>query len=181
MEYSGLAEAIKQDNQREINRLLKSLIPQLIAYLRVQLNAEQQDAEDCAQQAFLVSLEAVRNEELEQPDRIFSFLITTCRNMYLNMMNRRKRSSYEDFSKTHSDQPGQLLSLLSDERQKLLEQCLEQLSEAYRTYIEYWFTHPDSGAKAASVYFGISESNAWTRKHRVVNKLNECYKKKSTI
>jgi RNA polymerase sigma factor (sigma-70 family) len=179
MEYSGLAKAIKQDNEVEINRLTKSLIPQLISYLQIQLNAGQQDAEDCAQQAFLISFEMVRNEKLEHPERIYSFLITTCRNTYLNMINRRKRSSYEDFSQTHSDQPGQLFSLLSDERQTILKQCIERLSEQYRTYIEYWFTHPDSHAKAVALHFGISVNNAWTRKHRIIGKLNECYQKKS--
>jgi DNA-directed RNA polymerase specialized sigma24 family protein len=63
----------------------------------------------------------------------------------------------------------------------LLEQCLEQLSEGYRTYIEYWFNHPGSGAKAAAKHFGISKSNAWTRKHRVISKLSECYQKKIKI
>lgn len=116
MEYSGLVEAIKQDDRAEINRLLKSLIPQLIIYLRIEMNAAKQDAEDCAQHAFLISLETVREDKLKQPDSIFSFLITACRNKYLNMLNRRKRKSYEDFSTNYSSQPGQLLSLLDNER-----------------------------------------------------------------
>lgn len=181
MEYSGLVEAIKQDDQKEINRLLKSLIPQLITYLQIHLNAAKQDAEDCAQQAFLISFEAVREGRLEQPDRIFSFLITTCRNKYLNQMNRQKRTTYEDFSKSYTDRPGQLLSLLNNEKRTILKQCLEQLSKGYKTFIEYWFSHPDSGAKAVATHFDISVNNAWTRKHRVISKLNECYQKKSEV
>jgi RNA polymerase sigma factor (sigma-70 family) len=181
MDYSGLVAAIDKENQVEINRLSRSLTLQLISYLRIEMNAAQEDAEDCAQQAFLISLELIQEDKLEQPDRIFSFLISTCRNKYINMMNRRKHKTHEDFSGDHCQQPEQLLTLLSDERRMLLAQCIEQLSEGYRTYIEYWFKHPGSGAKAAAKHFGISQNNAWTRKHRVISKLNECYQKKIKI
>jgi RNA polymerase sigma factor (sigma-70 family) len=181
MDYSGLVEAIKKNDQAEINRLLNSLIPKLVAYLRIDMNAAQQDAEDCAQQALLILLEAVQNNTLEQPDRIFAFLITTCRNKYLNIIKRRKRQMYDNFSTTPSCQACQLQSLLGSERKRLLKHCLDQLSEGYKTYIEYWFQHPDADAKAAALHFGISPSNACTRKHRVINKLSECYRRKHEI
>jgi RNA polymerase sigma factor (sigma-70 family) len=181
MDYTELAEAIEQNDRRKTNRLLGAMVPCLIAYLRIHLNATRQDAEDCAQHAVLVSLEAVQDGAIQHTERLFSFMLTTCKNKYLNLVDRQKRYTFDDFSIRHCSQPRQLISLLDKERQKLLDQCLSQLSEGYKTFIDYWFNHPASDAKTVADHFGISEANAWTRKHRVITKLSECYQRKSKI
>ncbi|HYW33833.1 MAG TPA: sigma-70 family RNA polymerase sigma factor [Balneolaceae bacterium] len=179
MEYSELVDAIKQNDRSKADKLLRRLMPRLLAFLRIHLNANQQDAEDCAQQALLTSLEAIRDEKIRNKDRLFSFLLTCCKNNYLNMMNRRNVHIHGDISHNNNSKPRQLSSLMNKERRTLLEHCLEQLSRGYKTFIDYWFKYPDSDARAAASHFNISVNNAWTRKHRVINKLNDCYKKKS--
>ncbi len=179
MEFTELVEAIGRGDQSTANRLLRKLMPRLIAFLRIHMNAAIHDAEDCAQQALLASLEAMREDTIRNPDHILSFLLTTCRNNYLNLIKQQKRYTGGDIPDNHNQQPRQLLALLDKERRKLLEQCLQQLSAHYKAFIDFWLTHPDVGAKVAAKQFDISVNNAWTRKHRAIQKLSDCYQQKS--
>jgi DNA-directed RNA polymerase specialized sigma24 family protein len=47
--------------------------------------------------------------------------------------------------------------------------------------MQYWFDHPDAHTKKVASHFDISVNNAWTRKHRLIKKLNECYREKSKL
>lgn len=181
MEFSELVEAIDKNNKSKVNRLLKSLTPRLVRFLQIHMNAEKQDAEDCAQQTLLKALESIREGSIRNPELILSFLLTSCRNNYLNLINKNKEQLNDDFSRGFGQKPRQLHALLNDERQKLLEWCLERLSDDYRIFIDYWFRYPDSDASDVATHFEISLNNAWTRKHRIIKKLNECYEEKSKL
>lgn len=182
MNFSELVEAIEQNDEPRINQLIKKLNPRLIRFLMIHMNASRQDAEDCAQDALLKALEVINDGKLRNAKSILSFLLTTCRNNYLNLRKKQSNNSaFDDFENDASRQPGQLKAVLSKERRKLLQHCIDQLSESYRTFFEFWYRHPDSEAKVAAARFDISLSNVWTRKHRVLKKLRECYQKKSNI
>lgn len=180
MNFSELVEAIEQNNQGKVNQLIKKLNPRLIRFLQIHMNASRQDAEDCAQDALLKALEVINEGNLRNANSILSFLLTTCRNNYLNLRKKHSNnSSFDDFENDVSLQPQQLKAVLSKERRKVLEHCLELLSDSYRSFFEFWYRHPDSEAKVAAARFDISLSNVWTRKHRVLKKLRECFRKKS--
>jgi len=181
MEYSELVGAIDQNDRPTINRLLKKLSPRLVRFLQIHMNAEKHDAEDCAQQALLKSLESINEGSIRNSEHILSFLLTSCRNNYLNMIKKKTEQPVESFPREFGRQPRQLMSLLDEERKKLLEWCIRRLSDDYREFIDYWFTFPDSEASEVASHFDITTNNAWIRKHRIIKKLNECYKEKSKI
>ena len=180
MEYSDLVQALKDNNSSRVSELLKTLMPRLIRFLQVHMNASGPDAEDCAQEALLTCLEAINEDNLRNPERVFYFLMSVSRNSYLKLMEN-KEYPYDDIPETSHQKPGQLLSLLDKERNKILERCMEQLSDEFREYIRYWFKNPDSDAESVADHFGITLSNAWTRKHRIIKSLHECYQKKSKL
>ncbi len=179
MEYSELAAAINENDTPRVNRLVTKLRSRLISYLHIHMNANKEDAEDCAQEALLASVETIKNGKLRDAEYLFSFLLTTCRNNYLNIRNKKKPQRYHQMPDEIARPPLQLKTLLSKERDHLLKKCLQKLSDDYRTFINYWFNYPGSEASAAADYFGLSEANIWTRKHRIIKKLSECYQKKS--
>lgn len=181
MEFSELVEALDKDNTSKVNNLLKKLTPRLVRFLQIHMNAEKQDAEDCAQEALLKALKTIREDKMRNSEHILSFLLTSCRNNYLNLMNKQKDRSLEDYSRGFGRQPRQLLAMLDKERKRLLEWCMQQLSDDYKQFIDYWFTYPDSDATAVASHFDISVNNAWTRKHRIIKKLNKCYEEKNSI
>lgn len=181
MDYSKLVEAIDQNDHATTNSLLKTLTPRLIRFLQIHMNAEKQDAEDCVQQTIMKVLHIIREGKLRDSDRILPFTLTICKNTYLNMVKDNHTSSYHELYVPHSNRPLQLQGLIDEERQAILEWCLQQLPDHYREFIGYWFRHPDSKAQAAANHFDMSVSHVWTRKHRILQKLSECCQKKSNI
>lgn len=181
MDYAKLVTAIQENNTQEINKLIEGLRPRLIAFLQIHMNASRSDAEDCAQDSLLTSLEVIKEDRLNNPDQVVSYIMSICRNNYLKMQKKKRPDAIDEIPDDHQQAPNQLQSLLDEEQEQLLEWCMNQLKEKYQRFMQYWFDHPDSHAKKVAEYFDISVNNVWTRKHRLIQKLNECYKEKSKL
>ncbi len=176
-----MAVAIKENNTRRVNELMKDLVPRLKRFLKIHMNASKADAEDCAQDTVLACIEAIKQDRIRNPDRILSYMLTSCRNNYLKMKEKRKEKHFEDPPADHNMSAGQLSQLLDEERFRILRWCLKQLKKEYRRFMEYWFQHPGEEAEKVADHFGLSVSNTWTRKHRIINRLNKCYSEKSEL
>lgn len=181
MDYTKLITALKENDSQEVNRLVEAIRPRLIAFLCIHMNATKEDAKDCAQDSLMDSLEVFKDDRLNNPKQIVSYILSTCRNNYLKMQKKRRETSMDEVSEGQIQEPRQLQSLLDEEQKKLLEICMEQLKEKYQKFMQFWFDHPDYQTKKVAAHFDISVNNAWTRKHRLVKKLNECYTKKSKL
>ena len=181
MEYSELADAIRNNDSSKVREMMDTLVPRLQRFLLVHMNASDADAEDCAQDTILSCLETIHEGRLKNPDHILTYLLTSCRNNYLNMINKKKEQYFEEIPKERRSDPQQLSNLLHKERMRILQWCLNQLKKEYRRFMEYWFQNPDSEAEEVAEHFNITVSNAWTRKHRIIGKLNDCYSEKSEL
>lgn len=181
MDYSELVTAVQENDRRRINELISSLRPRLIAFLCIHMNASRADAEDCAHDSLITSIEAINSDKINNPDQVVSYILSTCRNNYLKMQKKQREASMDEVTKPRQQAPRQLQSILDAEQQQLLEWCMKQLKQKYQTFMQYWFDHPDAHTKKVASHFGISVNNAWTRKHRLIKKLNECYRKKSKL
>jgi len=181
MDYTQLVTALKENNSKKINELLEALRPRLMAFLRVHMNADRADAEDCVQNSLLDSIEIIKEDRLNDPGQVVSYILSTCRNNYLKMRRDKRTESLDEVSEDQRQAPRQLQSLLDEEQKRLLEWCLNQLKKEYQKFMQYWFDHPDTHTNKVAEHFGISVNNAWTRKHRLIKKLNECYRKKSNL
>src|SRR5699024_5737994 len=127
---------------------------------------------------FLTSLETIKAGKMRDVEHLLSFLLSVSRNHYLNLKIKKSPQLVdEDFDK-RSAPPKQLSELLDKEKQELLAKCLEKLNDDYRSFISYWFANPGSEAKKAAKYFKMSVASVWTKKHRIIKKLNDCYQKK---
>ncbi len=178
MNYSELVTALQENDSSKINELIEAFIPRLMAFLRVHLNADYADAQDCAQETLLITIETIQEDKLRKPEKVTAFMLSTCRNTYLKMQGKNREYVNENLPEQHYAAP-QLQSLLDEERGRLLRWCLKQLNKKYQEFIRYWFDHPDEAAITVAEHFNISVNNAWTRKHRIIKKLNECYENKS--
>lgn len=178
MDYSELVVAIKQNDSEKINKLFGKLRPRLLAFLRIHMNADEADAQDCAQETLLASLDIIKEDRIDNPDQVISYLLSTCKNIYLKMLKKRRERSLDDVSENQLQAPGQLQSMLNEEQKRLLEWCMDQLKQEYQNFMEYWFNYPDAHADSVAERFNISVGNVWTRKHRLIKKLKECYQKK---
>lgn len=181
MEYSELVEALHAGEDAKVNEILQDLIPRLIRFLQIHMGAQKIDAEDCVQHSLELTLDVIREGNLNDSEKILTYLMTTCRNNYLKSREKRREILYDELPYNQYHAPAQFESLLDKERTRILQQCIEELKGGYRKFIEYWFKHPDSDAGDVAAHFNISVNNVWTKKHRVIKQLNECYKEKSNL
>jgi len=181
MDYSNLVTALQENDNHKANEFIEALRPRLMAFLRIHMNASEVDAEDVAQDSLLTSVEVIKEGRLKNPDQVVSYILSICRNNYLKLQNKQREESMDKVPDNHHQKPGQLQSLLDEEQERLLEWCLNQLKEEYQKFMQYWFDHPDAHTKKVASHFDISVNNAWTRKHRLIKKLNECYQEKSKL
>lgn len=178
MDYNRLAVAFSENNSMAITQYVDELRPRLIRFLHIHLNASPEDAEDCTQEAFLTTYETIKTGKMRDAEHLLSFLLSACRNNYLNLKKKRSPQLVEESLDERQAPPRQLSIILDKEKHALLAQCIEKLNDGYRTFINYWFSHPDAEAIAAAEHFGMSTESVWTKKHRIVKKLSECYQKK---
>lgn len=178
MDYSKFVNAVLESDQATITEQVNVITPVLVKFLTVRLDADFHDAQDCAQNTLLIAIEKIRDDKLLNPDAIINYLFTTAKHEYFSMLSKDREKNYQDLPEHHSAQGDQLHRLLDKEKMSLLKRCVEALKVDYRKFIEFWFQNPDYETSVVADHFGISISNAWTKKHRVINTLQECLEKK---
>lgn len=181
MDYSELVTALNEDNTRKVNKLITAIRPRLLAFLRIHMNASEDDAKDISQEALLTAIEVIKEGRLHNPDQVVKYIISICRNAYLKTQKQQQTTSLDEAFDQQKRAPRQLQSLLDQEQKRLLRWCLKQLAEKHQRFIQYWFDHPDASTQKVADHFSISLNNTWTRKHRLIRKLNECYQKKINL
>lgn len=178
MDYSKFVGAVLEEDEEELSRIVKVISAVLIKFLLVRFRVTKQDAEDCAQNTLLIAIEKIRADKLNNPDSIISYLFITAKNEYFKLLSKQKEAGFAEPPDTYINEPDQLNLLLDEEKKSILEKCMAALKPDFRKYIRYWFQNADSETAVVAEHFGISVSNAWTKKHRVINLLRECYEKK---
>ena len=178
MNYAPLVKAIQEGDQKAANRLIEQARPVLVRMLMARMNASQEDAEDAVQKMFLYVIEAIQEDRIENPTGFLSYMIITCRHNYLKARNGLSFTPLDDLIHEPSESPDQVDRLMSEDQYRILTECLEQLSEENRQIFSYWLQKPEASAIDVSERFGISKSNAWTKKHRILNKVRKCFKSK---
>ncbi len=143
------------------------------------MNAVQEDAEDCAQNTLILVIEKIKEGKINNPDSIIYYLFRTAKNDYLKLVEKKRSYNYDELPPSHSQNADQLRNLIDAEKNRILQFCMSKLKDDHYEYINYWFAKPDSTAEKAAEVFKISESNAWTKKHRIIKLLRECVKKKT--
>jgi len=180
VDYSALVNYIQQENARQVNQLLKELIPKLVEYLQVTLAATEETAKECVQQAFLNVYERIIDGKLKDPKSLLSYMMMTSRNEYFNQYKKNKRYvDNEHVVGSESDPASQIDRLVDQERKELLFDCIEELDEDSQMFILYFINHPDATTREASDYFDLTEANVRTKKYRITHQLHSLYKFKA--
>jgi RNA polymerase sigma-70 factor (ECF subfamily) len=122
-------------------------------------------AEDLAQQALLIVLEAVRNGSLASADRLGAFLFGVCRNLVLAFARGEQRAevSYPIFEKEPFDTIDRLR----------LAGCFEGLVRREQQVLTMSFFEEQALEEVARA-LQLSTVNARVIRHRAIAKLRDC-------
>lgn len=170
--------ALREHREGEANELLKELIPRLKDYLRVVLDAEEDDAEEAIHRAFLDVYEKILKGNIKREKYIFRYMILACKNAYINYQKEKGRFDAPSGDRIDylSTPARQVENLMDHDRQRILRECLEELEEDSREFIEYLLENPDTTTREASRLFDMSEANVRTKKTRLQQRLHVCFK-----
>lgn len=144
----------------------------------IHMNVDGAEAEDCVQEAILSFWKALEENRIENPKKLHTYLLSTCRNTYLNRNAKTTEVLSETVSEDYFEDPQQLRRLVEEERWAIVHDCIDELNEGYRTFIKFWYDHPKYEAESIARHFKMSVNNAWTRKHRIIKILKSCFQKK---
>lgn len=180
VDYSELVEAIQNDDDAKASQLLAEITPRLQDYLRVVMRASPDVAEECVQQAFLSVYEQIKSDNIKKNHYIFRYLIKATRHEYYRYMKQQHKFEFHSSMGHICDAEEQLENLYETDRQKILEECLEELSEDNREFISYFINKPNASTEEIMREFNLTNANARTKKSRLLSRLHHCYKRKSS-
>ncbi len=177
MDYSELVYAIKNGDTQTANERCAEAIPILKKYLMSTLDASNEDAEDAVQVMFEYVIPKIQQDEINSPSGLLSYMLTGARHSYYKICRDFDFDQYEEIQEDLVSEAEQAWNLINEEKELILEKCLSKLKNHYRELIEFLFDHPAAVPDDIAEYFNISLNNAWIRKHRAIQQLNECVKK----
>jgi RNA polymerase sigma factor (sigma-70 family) len=179
MDFTAWYQAIIDGDTNKANTLFEKAFRVLIGYLITTMNATEYEAEEVAQESLMAVYQRIREQKIEKPESVHSYIISTVRNKYLSMKRGDEYNADIDDHQHHiADAPTQILNLIDQEMQKILDWCVKQLDAKSKRFFNYWMTQPDASASKAASRFKTSENNIWVRKHRLIKELRSCVDKK---
>lgn len=172
-------ELIQTNNRKKLDLISRQLVEGVQLYLKVMFRAEPELAEDLAQQVFVHLFEKVKDNELEDLDNIYGYLIRSAKNQFL-MHKRRMENQAIPLENQLSKISGPediLNALYEEERKKILMDCIEKLDKEQRKFIFAILRLIDETEEKAAGKLKMSHTNFRTRKFRLIHILHECVSK----
>jgi RNA polymerase sigma-70 factor (ECF subfamily) len=158
------------DGQAE-SELFRRMAPRIrlygLRYLR-----DEHAAEDLAQQVLIITLVALREGRLREPEKLASFVLGTCRMTVLDLRRgvQRKKRLLEQFG---ADLPATVQPPMPRLDHERLTCCVQNLKERERTVVVMTFFDEQTSADVAR-FLGVSEANVRVIRHRAMHQLRDC-------
>lgn len=174
MDYSELVYAVKRGDKKTANRMCAEAIPILEKYLISNVNASPEDAEDAVQKMFEYVIPKIQNDEIKSPSGLLSYMLSGARHSYYKIVRDFDLDKYAEIEEELVSEADQVWHLVNEDQESIISSCIEKLKGHYQDLITFLFDHPNADSQEIAEYFDISLNNAWIRKHRVIQQLQEC-------
>jgi RNA polymerase sigma factor (sigma-70 family) len=172
-------KAVQQNDRKAIEDYSTYVVPKIIEYLMVTLKSNKFHAEECSHHAFSVVLNRITSNSMDENASILAYMITTARNEYFRMIKSETREGGAVFQEQlFLEAEDQLDLLIDQDKERILQNCIQSLDNKSRDFIEFLLRHPEYSLLKVGKVFNISPENARTRKSRIIATLNDCIKKK---
>lgn len=162
--------ALAGDRDAE-TEVCRRLLPAIRAFAQRRLRPAA--AEDFAQDAVVLLVEALRERRVQEPEHIAAFALGICRNLARERARtgERRRTLLEKFGLTEDDLT--VFDRPLEVRREHLEDCYSQLTQRARAIIRATFCDDDGDGDIAKT-LSITEANVRVIRHRTLAALREC-------
>lgn len=151
--------------------LLARLAPRVRLYGLRHLRDEQAAA-DLVQQVLLIVLESLRDGRVNDPEKLVSFVLGTCRMVVMDQRRgaQRRQKLLEKYpNEFPTTEPAREGPVDLD----VLERCLQGLAERELSVISMSYFE-EQGSAVVGASLGLSEANVRVIRHRALGRLRNC-------
>lgn len=177
MNYSDLVNAIKEGDNRTIEKYSRKLVPILRNSLIGRMGASREDAEDAVQNMFVYLIPRIEENKIETPAGLLNYMQVASKHCYLNLVRSKRRERLTYLSEEPAVSPDQIWNLIDEEKENQLRKCISEMSGRLKSYVLFLLEFPDASPEDTAEYFKITLNNVWIRKHRAINQLRQCLEK----
>ncbi|MEX0780379.1 MAG: hypothetical protein WD491_01910 [Balneolales bacterium] len=178
---SRFYDALKENNSIVLNEEFSGVHKALVDYLVFTKGADKAGAEDAVSVAFIKLLEAIKEDKIKEKEALFKWLMMTSNSVYRDEKNKHlnKHTNTDEFNEDLYIEPAEQIDLMEDpKRKRLLELCMELLTEDMKATLDYLIKFPDVTLMKASKALRVSYITLRRRKSRITHQLHECVQEK---
>ncbi len=175
---NDLYYSVVRNDEREITRAVNKAFPVLVGHLITTQGACYDDCAESAQITLVHTIEKIRSGAIRDPEKLNVYLLKAAKHNYLRLFSRDKPMVFDETAEYSVEPARQAQKLVSEEKRNILEECLAQLDERNRAFIEYWLRNPGVRSEEVAEVFGSTANAVMQRKYRLVKLLRQCALKK---
>lgn len=171
----------KGGDNKVLTYLYKTYFPR-VKKLVVSNCGKQEDAEDIFQEAIVAFYKHVTMERFKEEYEIGAFIYTVARNLWINQAKRKKINlPVEDNKEIPAEYTNALDSIISNERELLVKNIINQLGERCKELLTHTIYHKLSMKEVCEKMGFSTEDGAKTKNYKCKQRLIELMKKNPTI
>src|SRR5690625_7383322 len=124
MNYSDLVNAIKDGDNKTIEKYIKYIVPILRNMLIGRMWASREDAEDAVQNMFVYLIPRIVENKIRTPEGLFKYMQIASKHSYLNLIRSRRRENFVYLTEEPAEAPDQSWNLIDKETTMQLCKCI---------------------------------------------------------
>jgi RNA polymerase sigma factor (sigma-70 family) len=169
MEEKAIFDRICRGDEKALEFLYKKYY-RMMTKLVITNSGTEEEARDVYQDALVVFWQKATSGKLVMTSKISTYIYSICQNLWRKELDRKKRLSNEekDVSVT--------LDTETEERNRIIAQCIEQLGETCKKVLMYYYFEEMSMQDIAEKLGFANTDTAKTKKYKCKKKLDELVK-----
>lgn len=173
MKDSQIFELIKQGDEKTLG-ILYNKYYRMMTHMVLSNNGTEQEAKDIYQEALVVFWQKTVSGKLVLTSKISTYLYSVCQNLWRKELERKKRLSNEEKDSV------EFQSFESEEKARIIRECLSQLDETCRKTLMYYYFDGLSMQDIADKLGFANTDTAKTKKYKCKKKLDDLVKAQYT-
>lgn len=169
MDEKEIFERIQKGDEKALEFIYKKYY-RMMTKLVVTNSGTEEEARDVYQDALVVFWQKARSGNLVMTAKMSTYIYSICQNLWRKELERKKRLSNEE-----KDSP-QNMDMDSEERNRIIGECLNQLGETCRKVLMYYYFDEMSMQEIADKLGFANTDTAKTKKYKCKQKLDELVK-----
>jgi len=169
MDEKAIFERINNGDEKALEVIYKKYY-RMMTKMVISNSGTEEEARDVYQDALVVFWQKARSGNLVMTSKISTYIYSICQNLWRKELDRKKRLTNEQ-----KDAPLHM-DVESQERDKIIAQCLNQLGESCRKVLMYYYFDEMSMQEIAEKLGFANTDTAKTKKYKCKQKLDELVK-----